>query len=268
MPRAPPPMPDMGPPAGLTHTSPPRVPAWQLSAWPERDPECKECLANHSHGIDTHEMEVVQQDQGSPMPMKMNLIEHSNLQRQNMRMMHTRADAVHAIEEKRAIAAHSPPRETPGETGASRKQTFQLFQCNRDGAEWMYAFDLQQAFEAMKIAADDQQVAILLRKFNLQAGDLLSLSQFNAFCDILESGIIPADLDSPQREHSPPVPGSPQYEAGKKEKPGPSNKPPPNYKPYHKQMDEKVCVPEKVRVRHNFDEIVPYVAEKKKKGKR
>eukprot|EP01061_Rhynchopus_euleeides_P038741 TRINITY_DN66436_c0_g1_i1.p2 TRINITY_DN66436_c0_g1~~TRINITY_DN66436_c0_g1_i1.p2 ORF type:complete len:233 (+),score=92.36 TRINITY_DN66436_c0_g1_i1:78-776(+) len=224
-----------------THCASPRVPEWQLTAWPERDPDCQECQGNHATNLHVHDAERIEQNHGSPLPANR---EAATLQRDNKRMMYLLAERNQA--DPLMIANN------PCEMLKERRQAFKLFMSLQKGGEWLYGFDLNQALEALRLFIDDQQHALLLRKFNLLPGDLISFDNFSAMCDIIEAGGIPADTGSPPREQSPPVPGSPQYQAGKKEKPPPPTYPPKNPVPWHKVMDGKVKVPQHVRVRHGL----------------
>ena len=224
------------------HCSPPRVPQWQLSSWPERDPDCHECQGNHATGVDAQAAANIDIQVGQPSPAGRAT---TTLQRENQRMMHVISER-HAVDV--LTIANNPCDELK-----DRKKAFALFQTLQKGGEWIYAFDFPQALEALRIFIDEQQQALTLRKFNVMPGDLISFDTFNAVVDVIEAGMIPANPGSPPREHAPPCPGSPQYDAGKKEKPVPKGPAPYNPVPYHKVMDGKVQVPQPVRVRHGFD---------------
>eukprot|EP01064_Diplonema_japonicum_P013792 TRINITY_DN2133_c0_g1_i5.p1 TRINITY_DN2133_c0_g1~~TRINITY_DN2133_c0_g1_i5.p1 ORF type:complete len:232 (+),score=41.84 TRINITY_DN2133_c0_g1_i5:356-1051(+) len=226
----------------LTHpTSPPRVSPWQLSAWPEKDPECKECGGHGSNPAAAHEDSVIEEIQGSPCPAKK---EHVMLQKESMRMM--------MVLSERSFAPEKPGGSEAAIT-KDRRRAFEIFQTVVKGERMMYAFDLEQAFETAGVKGIDQhQISVLMHKFNLQPGDPLPFDHFSAMCDTLLSGQIPPHPSSPPRDLTPPCPGSPEYKAGKKEKPSAKTFRMANSCPFHLQMDQKMQVPQKARVQHGF----------------
>ncbi|KAJ9464366.1 hypothetical protein DIPPA_16009 [Diplonema papillatum] len=238
--------------------SPQRSAAWQLSAWPEKDPECRECTGLHQ-AVDSHqEVDLETKVFGPPEPEER---EHANLQRVNQRMMH--------VLHERNLSPQ-PRDHSQSAVHDSRRRAFQLFQSVKtmsDPREFIYGFDLQQAFEAAEIFdVDEYKVALLRQKFGLMPGDIVHFRAFDAMCDMLLAGF-GRDYGSPPRDMSPPVPGSPDYQPGPKEKPRKENPPPRNGTPWHVVMDEKMQVPQKARIIHDFDHIVPEEDKPAKKGR-
>eukprot|EP01060_Flectonema_neradi_P034857 TRINITY_DN624_c2_g1_i1.p1 TRINITY_DN624_c2_g1~~TRINITY_DN624_c2_g1_i1.p1 ORF type:complete len:244 (+),score=49.36 TRINITY_DN624_c2_g1_i1:49-732(+) len=224
----------------VNHTSPPRVPSWQLSAWPERDPECRECGAVTAPS-DPQEDAILSQYHGTPCPMKK---EQVTLEKDNQRMLRILTENHN----------NKPAYESPQVMYDERRRAFTLFQCVHKGENVIYAFDLQQALETAIAGEelDESQVNLLLKQFGLLPGSYVSFDSFNAMCDLLMTNQVPNLQMSPPRERDIPMPGSPEYSADKKRPPPAKTVVMKNSVPYHKQMDQKMQVPQKVRVRHGF----------------
>ena len=224
----------------VTHTSPPRVPSWQLSAWPERDPDCRECCAVTASN-DPHESAVLNNLHGTPCPMQK---EQVQLQKDNQRMMRLLSERQGA----------KPTYESPQVIYDERRKAFSLFQCVYKGEQVIYAFDLQQALETAIVGEelDESQIHLLLRQFGLAPGSYVNFDSFNAMCDLVMTNQVPNHQLSPPRERDVPMPGSPEYASDKKQPIPPKTNVFKNSVPYYKQMDQKMQVPQKVRVRHGF----------------